>query len=203
MRTSWSLHAVSHITQVPCLILRVYRALSNMRNILWLLGVAALSSTGEAFVGVPVRATALVAGGRASQQESCCTSLVTRNIHRTFAVDHDGHETNRRPANMARVTATSALLAKKKGRGGGNNEGAKPRERKEKDDVIEVEGVVKEGLPSAMFRVEVGATGKVVLCTISGRIRKNFVRILVGDPVRVELSPYDLTRGRITFRYKK
>lgn len=53
-----------------------------------------------------------------------------------------------------------------------------------------------------MFRVEVGATGKVVLCTISGRIRKNFVRILVGDPVRVELSPYDLTRGRITFRYK-
>lgn len=65
-----------------------------------------------------------------------------------------------------------------------------------------VEGVVKEGLPSAMFRVEVGATGKVVLCTISGRIRKNFVRILVGDPVRVELSPYDLTRGRITFRYK-
>ena len=66
----------------------------------------------------------------------------------------------------------------------------------------QVEGVVKEGLPSAMFRVEVGATGKVVLCTISGRIRKNFVRILVGDPVRVELSPYDLTRGRITFRYK-
>lgn len=67
---------------------------------------------------------------------------------------------------------------------------------------FQVEGVVKEGLPSAMFRVEVGATGKVVLCTISGRIRKNFVRILVGDPVRVELSPYDLTRGRITFRYK-
>lgn len=66
----------------------------------------------------------------------------------------------------------------------------------------QIEGVVKEGLPSAMFRVEVGATGKVVLCTISGRIRKNFVRILVGDPVRVELSPYDLTRGRITFRYK-
>ncbi|CAM9601043.1 unnamed protein product [Discosporangium mesarthrocarpum] len=53
-----------------------------------------------------------------------------------------------------------------------------------------------------MFRVEVGATGNTILCTISGRIRKNFVRILVGDPVRVELSPYDLTRGRITFRYK-
>lgn len=65
-----------HFTQVPCLILRVHRALSNMRNMLWLLGVAALSSLGEAFVGVPVRATALAAGGRASQQESCCASLV-------------------------------------------------------------------------------------------------------------------------------
>lgn len=53
-------------------------------------------------------------------------------------VDHDGHEAARRPANIARVAATGALLAKKKGRGGGNNEGAKPRERKEKDDVIEV-----------------------------------------------------------------
>lgn len=66
----------------------------------------------------------------------------------------------------------------------------------------QVEGVVTEGLPSAMFRVEIGDTGRSVLCTISGKIRKNFVRILVGDPVKVELSPYDLTRGRITFRYK-
>ncbi|CAM9687817.1 unnamed protein product [Chrysoparadoxa australica] len=94
-----------------------------------------------------------------------------------------------------------ALEAKKKQKGG--SEGAAPRERKQKDDVIEVEGVVKESLPGAMFRVEVGATNQVILCTISGKIRKNFVRILVGDPVRVELSPYDLTRGRISFRYKK
>eukprot|EP00752_Nemacystus_decipiens_P005934 g5359.t1 len=158
-----------------------------MKNpVLWLLGMAILSKKGEAFMGVPARAPALVARPLA---EGCCTSLSSPIL---------------RPVSVARIAASTALLAKKKrGRGGGNNEGAQPRERKEKDDVIEVEGVVKEGLPSAMFRVEVGATGKVVLCTISGRIRKNFVRILVGDPVRVELSPYDLTRGRITFRYKK
>jgi len=74
------------------------------------------------------------------------------------------------------------------------------RERKVKADKIEVDGVVKEALPNAMFRVEVGVTNTVLLCTISGKIRKNFVKILVGDSVKVELSPYDLTRGRITFR---
>lgn len=74
------------------------------------------------------------------------------------------------------------------------------RERKVKEDKIEVDGVVKEALPNAMFRVEVGVTNTVLLCTISGKIRKNFVKILVGDNVKVELSPYDLTRGRITFR---
>ena len=97
-------------------------------------------------------------------------------------------------------------LEAKKGQGKGKNtaEGASsPRPKKEKDDVIEVEGVVKESLPSAMFRVELTPTGNTILCTISGKIRKNLVRILVGDPVRVELSPYDLTRGRITYRYKK
>ena len=78
---------------------------------------------------------------------------------------------------------------------------AKPvRERKVKDDKIEVDGVVTEALPSANFRAEIGATKQVLLCTISGKIRKNFVKILVGDSVKVELSPYDLTRGRITFR---
>ena len=69
------------------------------------------------------------------------------------------------------------------------------RERKVKDDKIEVDGVVTEALPSANFRVEIGATKQVLLCTISGKIRKNFVKILVGDSVKVELSPYDLTRG--------
>ena len=66
--------------------------------------------------------------------------------------------------------------------------------------MIELEGKVTESLPNAMFRVELQPTGAMVLATISGKIRKNFVRILVGDTVKVELSPYDLTRGRITFR---
>ena len=67
-------------------------------------------------------------------------------------------------------------------------------------DKIEVTGTVKEALPNATFRVDVPATNSVLLCTISGKIRKNFVKILVGDTVKVELSPYDLTKGRITFR---
>lgn len=66
--------------------------------------------------------------------------------------------------------------------------------KKVKDDVIEVEGTVTESLPNAMFRVTVDNMDVVVLATISGKIRKNFVRILVGDQVTVELSPYDLTR---------
>lgn len=72
--------------------------------------------------------------------------------------------------------------------------------RKPKDDVIEVEGVVQESLPSAQFKVKIDNMDTIVLATISGKIRKNLVRILVGDRVTMELSPYDLTRGRITFR---
>lgn len=70
-----------------------------------------------------------------------------------------------------------------------------------KEDVIEVEGTVIEPLPNAMFRVEL-ANGHKVLAHVSGKIRMNFIRILPGDKVTVELSPYDLTRGRITYRYK-
>ncbi|HEY3315393.1 MAG TPA: translation initiation factor IF-1 [Bacillota bacterium] len=70
-----------------------------------------------------------------------------------------------------------------------------------KEDVIEVEGTVVETLPNAMFRVEL-QNGYKVLAHISGKIRMNFIRILPGDRVLVELSPYDLTRGRITVRYK-
>ncbi len=68
-----------------------------------------------------------------------------------------------------------------------------------KEELIEVEGVVKESLPNAMFRVELD-NGHLVLAHISGKIRKHFIRILPGDRVKVELSPYDLNRGRITFR---
>ncbi|HHT48316.1 MAG TPA: translation initiation factor IF-1 [Firmicutes bacterium] len=70
-----------------------------------------------------------------------------------------------------------------------------------KDDIIEVEGTVIEPLPNAMFRVEL-ANGHKVLAHISGKMRMNFIKILAGDRVMVELSPYDLTRGRIIYRYK-
>ncbi len=70
-----------------------------------------------------------------------------------------------------------------------------------KEDLIEVEGVIAEALPNAMFRVKLD-NGHKVLAHISGKIRMNFIRILPGDRVKVELSPYDLTRGRITFRCK-
>src|SRR5579875_857013 len=70
-----------------------------------------------------------------------------------------------------------------------------------KDDVIEVEGTVIEPLPNAMFRVEL-ENGHKVLAHVSGKIRMHYIKILPGDRVTVELSPYDLTRGRITYRYK-
>ena len=70
-----------------------------------------------------------------------------------------------------------------------------------KEDLIEVEGVVDEALPNAMFRVVLDNKHKV-LAHVSGKIRMHFIRILPGDKVKVELSPYDLSRGRITFRLK-
>jgi translation initiation factor IF-1 len=70
-----------------------------------------------------------------------------------------------------------------------------------KDDVIEVEGTVLETLPNAMFKVEL-ENGVTILAHVSGKIRMHFIRILPGDKVTIELSPYDLTRGRITYRFK-
>ncbi|CAM4048534.1 translation initiation factor IF-1 [Catellicoccus marimammalium] len=70
-----------------------------------------------------------------------------------------------------------------------------------KESVIEIEGVVRETLPNAMFKVEL-ENGHEVLATVSGKIRMHYIRILPGDKVTVELSPYDLTRGRITYRFK-
>ena len=70
-----------------------------------------------------------------------------------------------------------------------------------KQDVIELEGTVKEALPNAMFQVEL-PNGPMILAHISGKLRMNFIRILPGDKVTVEMSPYDLTRGRITWRSK-
>jgi translation initiation factor IF-1 len=70
-----------------------------------------------------------------------------------------------------------------------------------KEDLIETEGKIIEVLPNAMFRVEI-ENGHVVLAHVSGKMRMHFIRILMGDKVKVELSPYDLNRGRITFRVK-
>lgn len=70
-----------------------------------------------------------------------------------------------------------------------------------KKDVIEMGGTIVESLPNAQFRVKL-ETGQVILAHISGKIRKNYIRILLGDQVKVELSPYDLTRGRIIYRIK-
>ncbi len=75
-------------------------------------------------------------------------------------------------------------------------------EKKQKKDVIEAEGTVVEALPNAMFRVELDS-GHTVLAHISGKMRMNYIRILLGDRVTLELSPYDLTRGRITYHFKK
>ena len=70
-----------------------------------------------------------------------------------------------------------------------------------KDDVIEVEGTVIDAMPNAMFKVEL-ANGHQLLAHISGKLRMNFIRILPGDKVTLEISPYDLTKGRITWRSK-
>ena len=70
-----------------------------------------------------------------------------------------------------------------------------------KSDMIEVEGVVVEALPNTKFQVDIG-NGHIILAHMSGKLRMNFIRILPGDKVTVEMSPYDLTRGRITWRTK-
>ena len=74
--------------------------------------------------------------------------------------------------------------------------------QKQKEEKIEVEGLVIEALPATQFRVEL-ENGHVVLAYLSGKMRRHWIRILLGDRVRVELSAYDLTRGRITYRFKK
>ena len=71
----------------------------------------------------------------------------------------------------------------------------------DKQDVIEFEGIVEDTLPNAQFKVKL-PNGREVLAHVSGKIRMNYIRILPGDRVTIEISPYDLTRGRITFRHK-
>jgi len=83
----------------------------------------------------------------------------------------------------------------------GRSRRAKPQKQKKEKEVIEVEGVVKEARPNAMFDIEL-ANGHHVLAGVSGRMRMHYIRILLGDRVLVELSPYDLSRGRITYRFR-
>lgn len=89
-------------------------------------------------------------------------------------------------------------MARRRG-GGGRRRNRGPT--KPKEDKLYVEGEVVEALPNTMFRVQAD-NGMSVLATISGRMRRNYIRILIGDRVSIEVSPYDPTRGRITFRYK-
>lgn len=69
-----------------------------------------------------------------------------------------------------------------------------------KDNVLVVEGTVEENLPNTLFRVKLQDAEKVILCYLSGKMRKNYIKILPGDKVRIEVTPYDLNRGRIVYR---
>src|SRR5690606_18818721 len=80
-------------------------------------------------------------------------------------------------------------------------QGPRNRTPMAKDDVIEFEGTVSETLPNTMFRVKL-ENGHEIIAHISGRMRKNYIRILTGDRVKVEMTPYDLTKGRITYRMR-
>ncbi len=122
----------------------------------------------------------------------------------------------KRPTGPARPGGASGSGPQRRGsggpsRGGGGGGGGGPRkppptteDNGGKEPGIEVEGLIVEALPNAMFRVEipVGEQKKVVLAHVSGKMRQNYIRILPGDRVLVELSPYDLERGRIRYRYK-
>src|ERR687894_2780751 len=104
----------------------------------------------------------------------------------------------------SRRTAHGSGRGRSSGRGSSQPDGSRRElveDMAKKDGVIEIEGSVVEALPNAMFRVEL-ANGHKVLAHISGKMRQHYIRILPEDRVVVELSPYDLTRGRIVYRYK-
>ena len=86
--------------------------------------------------------------------------------------------------------------------GRGRQREDRPPKEKAAKDVLELDGTVLESLPNAMFRVQLVDSDAVILAHISGKIRKNYIKILVGDRVTCDISPYDLTKGRITFRHK-
>jgi translation initiation factor IF-1 len=95
----------------------------------------------------------------------------------------------------------NARLSRPSGRIRGAQAPHDTRKHMAKDDVIEFEGTVSETLPNTMFRVKL-ENGHEIIAHISGRMRKNYIRILTGDKVKVEMTPYDLSKGRITYRMK-
>ena len=99
------------------------------------------------------------------------------------------------------ILTTPGRASRDTGAGGRGQSSRRVGQPVPKDDTIEVTGVVLESLPNAMFKVELENKHQV-LAHVSGKMRKNFIRILTGDRVLIELSPYDLSRGRITYRYK-
>jgi translation initiation factor IF-1 len=121
-----------------------------------------------------------------------------------------GHVTLARVADLTAQHFGEILLARRPPRPGGARRRGPARRRdpaaaaeaaEVKEETIEMDATVVEPLPNAMFKVKL-LTGQEVLAYTAGKMRKFYIRILIGDKVRVELSPYDLTRGRITFRYK-
>jgi translation initiation factor IF-1 len=92
-------------------------------------------------------------------------------------------------------------LAKRRGRGGGKRKRVARGPREPRDDKIVLDGEVVEALPNTMFRVKAD-NGLDVLATLSGRMRRFYVRVLLGDRVQVEVSPYDPQKGRVTYRYR-
>jgi translation initiation factor IF-1 len=121
-----------------------------------------------------------------------------------------GHVTLARVADLTAQHLREILLARRPPRPGGARRRGPARRRdpaaaaeaaEVKEETIEMDATVVEPLPNAMFKVKL-LTGQEVLAYTAGKMRKFYIRILIGDKVRVELSPYDLTRGRITFRYK-
>jgi translation initiation factor IF-1 len=92
-------------------------------------------------------------------------------------------------------------MKKNKRRNGAKSKGNNPTPQQKTEDIFEIKGVVLETLPNASFKVKL-ENNHEILAVISGRLRQNYIRILPGDKVLVEISPYDVSKGRITYRYK-
>ena len=105
------------------------------------------------------------------------------------------------PGRTQAATRGAELRARRAASRAAQREKQQARTGPEKEEGIEIDGLVMEALPNTMFRVQL-ENGPLILGHISGKMRKNYIRLVPGDRVKVELSPYDLTRGRITYRYR-